>query len=201
MPGTAFLHPRALPLSGRRSAASSGRVYLEIGAGRAAGRVARGRRKGLHDAPAGKGTHSLHALLAGARCALWAPACRGTHPAVSPSSRCAGARPLLSRRCTARPVAAPGASGNGAAPSNGTAALEGAVPAKAAPAPKNTDKVDHVAWVMGEIARGDKVVICQTAPAVRVALGEEFDMPAGVATTGKMVAALRKLGFNYVFGG
>ncbi len=49
-------------------------------------------------------------------------------------------------------------------------------------------------------ARGEKVVICQTAPAVRVAIGEEFDIPAGTATTGQMVSALKMLGFHYVFG-
>jgi hypothetical protein len=49
-------------------------------------------------------------------------------------------------------------------------------------------------------ARGEKVVIAQTAPAVRVAIGEEFDIPAGTATTGQMVSALKKLGFHYVFG-
>ena len=44
-----------------------------------------------------------------------------------------------------------------------------------------------------------KHVFVQTAPAVRVALGEEFSMPAGSQVTGKMVAALRKLGFEKVF--
>ncbi len=39
----------------------------------------------------------------------------------------------------------------------------------------------------------------QTAPAVRVALGEEFGLPVGTRTTGKMAAALRRLGFNKVF--
>jgi len=42
-------------------------------------------------------------------------------------------------------------------------------------------------------------VIVQTAPAVRAALGEEFGMPAGTLVTGKMVSALRELGFDYVF--
>jgi NADH-quinone oxidoreductase subunit G/NADP-reducing hydrogenase subunit HndD len=44
-----------------------------------------------------------------------------------------------------------------------------------------------------------KVVIVQTAPAVRAALGEEFGMPAGTLVTGKMVSALRQIGFQYVF--
>jgi len=42
-------------------------------------------------------------------------------------------------------------------------------------------------------------VVVQTAPAVRVALGEEFGMPIGTRVTGKMVAALRRLGFDRVF--
>ena len=45
----------------------------------------------------------------------------------------------------------------------------------------------------------DKYVIVQTAPAVRASLGEEFGMPVGTRVTGKMVAALRRLGFNNVF--
>ena len=39
----------------------------------------------------------------------------------------------------------------------------------------------------------------QTAPAVRAAIGEEFDMPVGTLATGKMVAALKRLGFKKVF--
>lgn len=42
-------------------------------------------------------------------------------------------------------------------------------------------------------------VIVQTAPAVRVALGEEFEMPIGTNVTGKMVTALKRLGFDKVF--
>jgi NADP-reducing hydrogenase subunit HndD len=38
-------------------------------------------------------------------------------------------------------------------------------------------------------------VVVQTAPAVRVALGEEFGMPIGTRVTGKMVAALAKTWF------
>ena len=44
-----------------------------------------------------------------------------------------------------------------------------------------------------------KYVVVQTAPAVRAALGEEFGMPIGTPVTGKMVAALRRLGFKKVF--
>lgn len=45
----------------------------------------------------------------------------------------------------------------------------------------------------------DFYVVVQTAPAVRVALGEEFGMPIGTNVTGKMVTALKRLGFNKVF--
>ena len=44
-----------------------------------------------------------------------------------------------------------------------------------------------------------KHVIVQTAPAVRAGLGEEFGMPVGTPVTGKMVAALRRLGFEKVY--
>ncbi len=45
----------------------------------------------------------------------------------------------------------------------------------------------------------EKTVIVQTAPAVRAALGEEFGLPIGTDVTGKMVTALRMLGFDKVF--
>jgi len=44
-----------------------------------------------------------------------------------------------------------------------------------------------------------KVVLVEAAPAVRVAIGEEFGMPPGSLVTGKMAAALRQLGFNKIF--
>ncbi len=47
-------------------------------------------------------------------------------------------------------------------------------------------------------AQGKHVVV-QTAPAVRAGLGEEFGMPIGTAVTGKMVAALKRLGFAKVY--
>jgi NADH-quinone oxidoreductase subunit G len=53
--------------------------------------------------------------------------------------------------------------------------------------------------VWREINDPSKHVVVQTAPSVRVALGEEFGLPAGSVTTGKMVAALRRLGFAKVF--
>lgn len=45
----------------------------------------------------------------------------------------------------------------------------------------------------------EKYVIVQTAPAVRVAIGEEFGLPPGSLVTGKMAAALRRLGFDRIF--
>lgn len=44
----------------------------------------------------------------------------------------------------------------------------------------------------------NKIVIVSTAPAVRVALGEAFDMEEGEFVEGKMISLLRKLGFDYV---
>ncbi len=44
-----------------------------------------------------------------------------------------------------------------------------------------------------------KHVVVQPAPAVRAALGEEFGLPMGTSVTGKMAAALRRMGFNKVF--
>ncbi len=45
----------------------------------------------------------------------------------------------------------------------------------------------------------NKFVVVQPAPAVRVALGEEFGMPMGSRVTGKMAAAMRRIGFDKVF--
>jgi iron only hydrogenase large subunit-like protein len=44
-----------------------------------------------------------------------------------------------------------------------------------------------------------QTVVVQTAPAIRAALGEEFGYPPGTLVTGKMIAALRALGFDRVF--
>ncbi len=44
-----------------------------------------------------------------------------------------------------------------------------------------------------------KHVVVQEAPAIRAQLGEEFDMPPGSLVTGKMIAALRRMGFDKVF--
>jgi NADH-quinone oxidoreductase subunit G/NADP-reducing hydrogenase subunit HndD len=58
---------------------------------------------------------------------------------------------------------------------------------------------ENINDVWKALADKDKYVVVQTAPAVRVALGEEFGLPMGSRVTGKMAAALRKLGFNNVF--
>lgn len=57
----------------------------------------------------------------------------------------------------------------------------------------DTDKVFEA------LADETKTVIVQTAPSIRVTLGESFGMPIGSIVTGKMVAALRRLGFAKVF--
>lgn len=59
--------------------------------------------------------------------------------------------------------------------------------------------VDNISDVAKALADPTKTVVVQTAPAVRVALGEEFGMEPGTIVTGKLAAALRRLGFNYVF--
>lgn len=58
---------------------------------------------------------------------------------------------------------------------------------------------DFTNEVFSAIADDTKHVIVQTAPAVRAALGEEFGYPIGTNVEGKMVAALRRLGFDDVF--
>lgn len=58
---------------------------------------------------------------------------------------------------------------------------------------------DDTERVWAAINDPDKVVVVQTAPAVRVALGEELGLPAGSVVTGKMVAALRQLSFDKIF--
>lgn len=60
-------------------------------------------------------------------------------------------------------------------------------------------EVDDTGNVIRLLSDPTKTVIVQTAPAVRAALGEEFDMEAGTLVTGKLVAALKRLGFDYVF--
>ncbi|MDH6343689.1 NADP-reducing hydrogenase subunit HndD [Parabacteroides sp. PFB2-12] len=57
----------------------------------------------------------------------------------------------------------------------------------------------HTQYVLDMLADPTKTVIVQTAPAVRTALGNDFGFLPGTLVTGKMVAALRQLGFDYVF--
>ena len=58
---------------------------------------------------------------------------------------------------------------------------------------------DNTPEVFAALADPEKYVIVQTAPAVRAALGESFGLPMGTNVQGKMVAALRRLGFDKVF--
>ena len=58
---------------------------------------------------------------------------------------------------------------------------------------------DSIDTVLEAIADPEKHVVVQTAPAVRAALGEEFGYPMGTPVEGKMVAALRRIGFDKVF--
>ena len=58
---------------------------------------------------------------------------------------------------------------------------------------------DETAKVWEALSDPKKHVIVQTAPAIRVAIGEEMGMAPGAVTTGQLVAALRRLGFDKVF--
>jgi NADP-reducing hydrogenase subunit HndD len=60
-------------------------------------------------------------------------------------------------------------------------------------------EVNHTPAVIRALSDPSKTVVVQTAPAVRAALGEEFGMEPGTLVTGKMAAALRRLGFDFVF--
>ena len=57
----------------------------------------------------------------------------------------------------------------------------------------------HIEFVEAALDDSTKHVVVQTAPAIRAALGEEFGQPPGTLVTGKMVTALRRLGFDAVF--
>ncbi len=59
--------------------------------------------------------------------------------------------------------------------------------------------ISYVKKVWAAINDPSKTVIVQTAPAVRVAVGQEFGFAPGVPVTGKLVAGLRALGFDKVF--
>ncbi|WP_326512738.1 NADH-dependent [FeFe] hydrogenase, group A6 [Clostridium intestinale] len=58
------------------------------------------------------------------------------------------------------------------------------------------DDTEKVWEILNE---ADKHVIVQVAPSIRVSVGDEFNMPAGENVTGKMVASLRRMGFDKVF--
>lgn len=58
---------------------------------------------------------------------------------------------------------------------------------------------DDTKKVLDAIADPEKIVVVQAAPAVRASLGEAFGMPVGTNVEGKMIAALRRLGFDKVF--
>lgn len=58
---------------------------------------------------------------------------------------------------------------------------------------------DDTQKVLDAIADPDKFVVVQAAPAVRASLGEAFDLPVGTNVEGKMIAAMRRLGFDKVF--
>ena len=58
---------------------------------------------------------------------------------------------------------------------------------------------EYTKEVIDALMNPHKTVIVQVAPAVRAALGEAFGMPAGTLVTGKMVTALKQIGFDYVF--
>jgi len=60
-------------------------------------------------------------------------------------------------------------------------------------------RTDDTGRVFKVLADPTKTVVVQTAPAVRAALGEEFGLTPGTSVTGKMAAALRRLGFDKVF--
>ncbi len=60
-------------------------------------------------------------------------------------------------------------------------------------------EINDIGKVWRAIGDKSKHVVVQTAPAVRVALGEEFGMKPGTEVTGKMVNALRQLGFSKVY--
>lgn len=60
-------------------------------------------------------------------------------------------------------------------------------------------EVNHTGKVWEALNDSDKYVIVQTAPAIRVAIGELFGMEPGTIVTGKLVTALKRLGFDAVF--
>ena len=59
-------------------------------------------------------------------------------------------------------------------------------------------KENHTEEEVEKLIASDKIVIAFTAPGVRVTLGECFNLESGTNVEGKMITALRKLGFDYV---
>jgi len=57
----------------------------------------------------------------------------------------------------------------------------------------------HITAVQAALDDPEQHVIVQTAPAIRAALGEAFDLPPGTLVTGQMVTALKRMGFDGVF--
>ncbi|MFH1307204.1 MAG: [FeFe] hydrogenase, group A [Candidatus Micrarchaeota archaeon] len=57
---------------------------------------------------------------------------------------------------------------------------------------------EHIQEVRNAISNPEKIVIAQTAPAIRASIGETQGMPPGTLLTGRMIAALRRLGFDKV---
>lgn len=60
-------------------------------------------------------------------------------------------------------------------------------------------EVNNISKVWDMIYTKEYPIVAQVAPAVRVAIGEEFGFEPGTISTGKLVTALRKIGFDYVF--
>ncbi len=67
----------------------------------------------------------------------------------------------------------------------------------ACPTSSICEKYDYIN--LKEVMKSNKIKIFQTAPAVRVTLGEEFDYPLGTNVQGKLITALKMLGADYVF--
>jgi iron-only hydrogenase group A len=62
-----------------------------------------------------------------------------------------------------------------------------------------TKEEDHYSAVLELLKNKEKHIVVETAPSVRVSIGEEFGLQPGTDVTGKLAAALRKCGFNKVF--
>ena len=58
---------------------------------------------------------------------------------------------------------------------------------------------ENIEDVKKDLADPDKIVVAQIAPSLRVSLGESFGKNPGEILEGQMIAALKKLGFDYVF--